>query len=613
MTDSNLYSRRLLSKGHGYPLFRPPPLDDLPEEYRQTGTQIGNVGFVTEHGYFDVIFSICAPTDDPINCFGVPEGFEVLDLGAGFVRECATHHRRGSDVSSTTILKQRLDVKICTCRCGRDGGATVEVLTSAKTAAILILPDGASRCDVRLRRLFEAYALKHRQSWYSFAHHLGLELDNGALYLVTGCDKSTSWNIATSQERSDSGMLAMKLAASECISAGVSYAWDWQRGSTAFTESGPRRRPGEEVWNKNQTVFFRGYKVAIQAYAFRKALAVKASSVTNAKPSHIFPKPRPVPATTSTSRFSSGLSSQATSSSAVSPGKADVQYVPKVTTPYHPSTALNEHLLNCMPNVTVVVTHDDVWTSVLNSNDKELPPAQVLLNKVLEKYHPRTASFSGHLGAAFTRKYEMTSGIASTMITAQEVVGNIDREVVATGVEIFYLLRLVIGSGIFASVFGVSAFLLWLGVVAIVGAFYLPIIVQCGHLQSIKGEIGLIITKLYLITDNEENVRDLAVEVSNWSQTLRSVKQCLRVFGRRRFLRPLWVISVNKKSFQDFSNILSEKINNATCTCGERTPPQVPRCLNVSTANMIYDILSVIVRDAFPITVTADFIKVYGF
>ncbi|KAJ6595248.1 hypothetical protein DFH09DRAFT_1136493 [Mycena vulgaris] len=337
-----------MNESHGYPLFRPPPFDDLPEPYKKTGTRIGDVGVVTEDGYFDVIFNICVPPDDPINRFGVPDGFEPLQLGAGDVRECATHHRPGCDVSSSKISKQRLDVNVSASPnifAPAGLGATVEVSTSSKTAGILILPDGASRCDVRLRRRFEEYALKHAQRWYSFVNgQVGLGIDTGALYLVTGCDKTTSWNIAAFQDRTDSGRITMKLTASECISAGFSYTWDWQNGSTDFTDSGPRRRPGEEGWSNNQTVFLRGYKVAIRSHVLKKALTITASSIVDAKPSDLLSKPRTAPVSSSVSGVVGGFSSER-KPTGVSESEVDTQYIPRVTPPYHPSTAMNNHLL----------------------------------------------------------------------------------------------------------------------------------------------------------------------------------------------------------------------------------------------------------------------------
>jgi hypothetical protein len=47
MADSQLYSRLLLSKGAGYPLWLPEPYDDLPLEYKERGVSVGDVGVIT--------------------------------------------------------------------------------------------------------------------------------------------------------------------------------------------------------------------------------------------------------------------------------------------------------------------------------------------------------------------------------------------------------------------------------------------------------------------------------------------------------------------------------------------------------------------------------------
>src|SRR6201996_460434 len=123
MSDSRLYSRLLLPKGHGYPLFRPEPFDDLPVDARRRGTEIGDVGVLTSDGSFDVIFNICRPAEDPLNRFRVPEGFEQIRLGAGDVAPREQYYRPGSDVSSTNVAKRRLDIAA-----GVDGNVQVSSL-----------------------------------------------------------------------------------------------------------------------------------------------------------------------------------------------------------------------------------------------------------------------------------------------------------------------------------------------------------------------------------------------------------------------------------------------------------------------------------------------------
>ncbi|KAJ7777238.1 hypothetical protein B0H16DRAFT_1301967 [Mycena metata] len=283
MSDSDLYSRLLFPKMQGYPLFHPQPFDDLPEPARRTGTEIGDVGLVTQEGSFDPIFNILRAKDDPANRFGVPPAFEPVSLGPEDIATRTLFHLPGSDISNTTVNKKRIDVEA-----GIEdnvfvplgAGAVVEVSTSSKQTALLLLPDGASRWDLRQQRVFRDYALKHAPNWYSFVNgDLGRMVGNGDLYLVTGVTKSTTWSVAAVENHSGEGKVALRLKAGQIGSAGASRAWEWESASSSV-DSGPRRNPGEELWQDNQTVFLRGFKVALRTMSLRrpKALSIVDSS-----------------------------------------------------------------------------------------------------------------------------------------------------------------------------------------------------------------------------------------------------------------------------------------------------------------------------------------------
>ncbi|KAJ7024137.1 hypothetical protein C8F04DRAFT_1303054, partial [Mycena alexandri] len=159
MSDRDLYSRLLLATGNGYPLSYPQPSDDLPPVCRARGIEIGDVGAVSSDGSFDAFFNICRPRDDPANRFGVPVEFESVDLGPGHVKSKEIYHRPGSHVSNTKMNKRRLDVD-------------VQLSTASTQAAVLLLPDGGSRLDLRFRNTFRDLAIKHAQSWYAVISEL---------------------------------------------------------------------------------------------------------------------------------------------------------------------------------------------------------------------------------------------------------------------------------------------------------------------------------------------------------------------------------------------------------------------------------------------------------
>ncbi|KAJ7931197.1 hypothetical protein B0H13DRAFT_860183 [Mycena leptocephala] len=208
MADSQLYSRLLLSKGAGYPLWLPEPYDDLPLEYKERGVSVGDVGVITNDGAFDFIFNICLPRDHPINSVGVPEDFEVVPLGDGDIRRAPRHYSPGSDISSAKLKKRSLAIDASSGdnpMIPAGGGAGFSISTSSQEAAVLLLPDGGARIDLRRKQIFRDYALKHADNWYRFVNiDLGRMVENGAIYLVTGADKTTSWGVACfSQDTSE--------------------------------------------------------------------------------------------------------------------------------------------------------------------------------------------------------------------------------------------------------------------------------------------------------------------------------------------------------------------------------------------------------------------------
>ncbi|KAJ6614622.1 hypothetical protein B0H10DRAFT_2221186 [Mycena sp. CBHHK59/15] len=386
MSDSRLYTRLLLPKGHGYPLFHPQPYDDF-QEIRSTGTEIGDVVYIRD-GCLDVVFNICHAANDPVNRFGVPAGFEQIKLGTGDVAPRLLYHRPGSDISSTKIIKRRLDIDA-----GMENnvflpigaGAVVEITTSSKETAVLLLPDGASRWDLRPLQIFRDYALKHTQSWYAFLNGpLGRMVGNGDLYLVTGFDKSSSWSVAALDNHSEDCTISLKLKAAQVGSAGASCAWEWESASS-FTDSGPRLVPGDEPRPENQTVFVRGFKVAIRSNPLTKG--AKALSIVDSKPTDILAKSGSKLFTEA--RFGLGMFSgppSTHSSSGASDDEGSVEYFCGNLESYHPAHTINEFLLDSYPDSMVAATHDDEWASVLEEADEEVPDDSELLKRIFDRY-----------------------------------------------------------------------------------------------------------------------------------------------------------------------------------------------------------------------------------
>lgn len=109
-TASEVYARSLLPEGHGYPMWVPKPADNLPQEYRDRGVDIGDVGIVTSDGGFDFLFSVCLPANHPINFERTPEGFKEITINRSrdlFIDE--DKHSPGSHVASESVHKQSVE------------------------------------------------------------------------------------------------------------------------------------------------------------------------------------------------------------------------------------------------------------------------------------------------------------------------------------------------------------------------------------------------------------------------------------------------------------------------------------------------------------------------
>jgi hypothetical protein len=108
---SEVYTRLLLPKGHGCPIWCPEPDENLPLPYREGGVRIGDVGRIDPDGGFDPLFNICARADHPINADGVPDGFEPILLESTDVKFRGNHHFRGSHIGSNPLEKRPNNVE----------------------------------------------------------------------------------------------------------------------------------------------------------------------------------------------------------------------------------------------------------------------------------------------------------------------------------------------------------------------------------------------------------------------------------------------------------------------------------------------------------------------
>ncbi|KAF9260147.1 hypothetical protein L218DRAFT_873085, partial [Marasmius fiardii PR-910] len=195
---SQLFSWALFTLRRGCPLWIPEPNIELTPEYLENGIQIGDVGIMRDDGSFDFVFNVCRSADDPINQYGVPDEFQPL-LWSGAKRRTRDVFRPGEPVLSRGGEKRALGIEGSASVPGVPvgGGAGFSINFSIDQGAVILPPNGAESVDCQNLAVFRDYAKRNAASWYRFINEtLGMEVENGAIYFVTGFDKTDSWENA---------------------------------------------------------------------------------------------------------------------------------------------------------------------------------------------------------------------------------------------------------------------------------------------------------------------------------------------------------------------------------------------------------------------------------
>ena len=139
------------------------------------------------------------------------------------------------------------------------------------------MPQGAYHEDLKNIMTFREYVLIHAESWYVYAKGpCGRQVGNGELHVVTGCDKTTSWGIATywnsqSKRPEDNvSLLSFNPVGNERQARHSSYTtYEWDYEGMVEAKSGPEE---DELINlgvngsvppRNQCTFIRSLTPAV--------------------------------------------------------------------------------------------------------------------------------------------------------------------------------------------------------------------------------------------------------------------------------------------------------------------------------------------------------------
>jgi len=130
---------------------------------------------------------------------------------------------------------------------------------SSNEGALLVLPEGAERHDVRDRRPFFEQASRHAATWYHFAEgNLGRIISHDSIYVITGFHKARSWGLAGYQNDQGNGDFSAQFTIGAREGA-AGYSWETTRSMDW------RVGPFDGLGIPNQSVFIRGFKIALRS------------------------------------------------------------------------------------------------------------------------------------------------------------------------------------------------------------------------------------------------------------------------------------------------------------------------------------------------------------
>lgn len=128
----------------------------------------------------------------------------------------------------------------------------------ASEGAILTMPQGAHAEDLANISQFRQYFSANAESWYSYINNIrGREARNGDVRLVIGCDKTSSWGMATfSNPKAQDVRLKFKPT-----SGGVSrQTYEWEYSAMVDARVGPDPDEMEELRSTDDSGISSVYK-----------------------------------------------------------------------------------------------------------------------------------------------------------------------------------------------------------------------------------------------------------------------------------------------------------------------------------------------------------------
>ncbi|KAI0285880.1 hypothetical protein BGY98DRAFT_244928 [Russula aff. rugulosa BPL654] len=248
MAHYDIFREELAQKFHayGHALWEPSP----GELYGPVA--IGDVGYI-RRGKFHRIFNVLLPEDHPTHAnFRTPEYHEPLQL------KMENHIDTGilspNDFCSAEVRVVSGGLNIFSLR--PEGSAEASFECSKRRGALLSIPVPARREDTVAQGQFAEWITKNIDSWFSFAHSLGLGLDMEEIVLVTGCHRTRTYTNILFSESRDGARVSFGVRVGP---SGADITWEVSREQ--IREVQIQRGPSGDNLSEDQCIFVRGFRV----------------------------------------------------------------------------------------------------------------------------------------------------------------------------------------------------------------------------------------------------------------------------------------------------------------------------------------------------------------
>lgn len=127
------------------------------------------------------------------------------------------------------------------------------------------------------------YAFECAQSWYAHINHSLIRgVPNGALYLITGCDKACTWGVVSFITNADRGTVSLDFVPKVHNEMGRPPKYWFRKHNFASASS-----DADDFGNQSGCVFLRGFKIAVRRLDFLLPQVIVQYAVRIGVSSHI--------------------------------------------------------------------------------------------------------------------------------------------------------------------------------------------------------------------------------------------------------------------------------------------------------------------------------------